>query len=247
MFRVQEALSRLGPGAHRLSAIARAADLDDSTTSRILQSGVYRGHFERPSRGRYQLGGRVAELALHAYARHDSDSVLAVLQQLRARTDGGMALHYTLTPGVQPGRQCAEMAVGDSDLEEFGMSPREVLAITRSLRVGASGRTILAYLPEAVQCRAQHEPIPPQAGRGAIHNPVALAASLAAIRDHGYALGYEECMDGWNTIAAPTFAGVAIQGAVLLLRPARLMPRAPRPYITATKTAAAAISRMHAS
>ncbi|UCM89730.1 hypothetical protein [Streptomyces marincola] len=38
-------------------------------------------------------------------------------------------------------RQCVDMAVGDSDLLELGMTPREVLRVTRSLHTGASGRT----------------------------------------------------------------------------------------------------------
>ena len=49
------------------------------------------------------------------------------------------------------GKQCLDFEVGDSDLQELEMTPRELLSTTRSLRTDASGRTILAYLPEGIQ------------------------------------------------------------------------------------------------
>lgn len=83
------------------------------------------------------------------------------------------------------------------------MTPREVLSVTRSLRTGASGRTILAYLPEPIQQRVLAEPVPSEAGPGATKDNDQLLRSLQDIRDNGYATGFQECMAGWNSRAAP--------------------------------------------
>ncbi len=241
-YHVQKVLADMGPGDHALADIAAAADLDDSTTSRLLASGVYRGVYERPSRGRYRLARSLADLAYvlpHGPTRQDSSRAL---QELRLATDGGLAFLYLKSPGMTAGRQCADMAVGDSDLVELGMTPRDVLQVTRSLRTGASGRVILAYLPESVQAHVIAEPLPDEAGPGVIRDADILRDSLVTIRETGYALGYQECMAGWNSISAPVFDGDSISASVLLLKPALQMQKAPAHYIEAVKKAAAALS-----
>lgn len=142
------------------------------------------------------------------------------------------------------GRQCIDMAVGDSDLVELGMTPRDVLSVTRSLRTGASGRTILAYLPEVLQQRVLAEPVPEQAGPGVYRDNDALIASLADIRDRGHTLGRQECMANWNSCAAPIMWNDSIMGSMLLLKPAIVMPEVPEQVIEATKHASAQLSRM---
>ncbi|MFF2902704.1 IclR family transcriptional regulator C-terminal domain-containing protein [Streptomyces sp. NPDC057966] len=241
-YHVQERLASLGPGPHPLHDIATACELDDSTTSRILTAGIYRRVYERPSRGMYQLARPLSDLVYALPHGPTRDQSQRALQELRAATNGGMALLYMKSPGMTAGRQCADMAVGESDLVEFGMTPREVLSVTRSLRAGASGRAILAYLPEPIQAHVLAEPVPDGAGPGAIRDNTALAASLVEIREQGYALGYQECMKDWNSIAAPVFDGDSITASVLLLRPALQMQRPPSTYIDATKRAAAALS-----
>ncbi|MFG2194874.1 IclR family transcriptional regulator [Streptomyces sp. NPDC048639] len=246
VFRVQRAFVDLGGPDHSLSELAETTGLDDSTVSRILQSGIYSGTFARPRRGRYQLARAVSELAFQALS-HDGlsgDEAHAVLQQLRLATDGGMVFLYMKAPFGGINRQCIDMAVGDSDLVELGMTPRDVLSVTRSLRTGASGRTILAYLPPVLQQRVFDEPVPEEAGPGVYQDNDELRDSLADIRDQGYAVGYQECMSGWNSCAAPIMWDSSIMGAVLLLRPAQLMPHAPQKVIDATKHAAARLSRL---
>ncbi|MEU7424836.1 IclR family transcriptional regulator C-terminal domain-containing protein [Streptomyces sp. NPDC040750] len=244
--RVQQAFITLGPGAHRLSEIARVADLDDSTTGRMLTAGTYNNTFVRIDRGLYQLGSTVADLGLHALAEDNlsGSEATQVLQSLRRATDNGLVFLYMRAPFGIAGRQCLDMAVGDSDLVELGMTPRDVLSVTRSLRTGASGRTILAYLPEQTQQRVAADPVPEEAGPGVIRDGGELLASLADIRDQGYALGHQECMAKWNSVAAPVIWDGAIWGAVLLLKPMDVMPAAPQHYIYATITAAARLSQL---
>lgn len=240
---VQQVLAELGPGAHSLRDIAAAAGLDDSTTSRILTAGIYREIYERPRRGMYQLAPPPSDLAYALPQGPTRDEAHQALQALREATDGGLVFLYTKSPGTTAGRQCTDMAVGDSDLADLGMTAHDVMSVIRSLRTGASGRAILAYLPEAVQAHVLAEPVPDGAGPGVIRDADQLTASLVEIRELGFALGHQECMAHWNSIAAPVFDGDSIAASVLLLRPAMQMQRAPVAYIDATKRAAAALSK----
>lgn len=248
VFLVQTAFAELGGSAHGPGEIAEFTGLDDSVVYRILQSGIYQRIFERVDRGLYRLRTSAAQLAFTALDhRLDGAVSQTVLGRLREATDGGLAFLYMVAPFSGAQRQCVDMAVGDSDLAELGMTPRDVLSVTRSLRTGASGRTILAYLPEVLQQRVMAEPVPNQAGPGVYRDNDALLASLAAVRDLGYALGYEECMAGWNSCAAPIMWDGSIMGAALLLKLKAVMPTAPESVIEATKEAAAELSRYGAA
>jgi DNA-binding IclR family transcriptional regulator len=244
VFRVQRAFTELGGSVHGPGELAEKSGLDDSAVFRILQSGVYQGIFERVGRGRYRLGTGTAHLSLYALAHTSGDAAHAALEQLRDATGGGLALLYMLAPFSGAHRQCVDMAVGDSDLAELGMTTREVLSVTRSLRTGASGRSILAYLPEPIQQRVLAEPVPDEAGPGAYRDDTELLRSLADIRDQGHAIGLQECMAGWNSCAAPVMWHDTVVGSALLLKPADLMPEPLPSIIEATKTTAATLSRL---
>ena len=243
VFRVQQAFVDLGGSVHGPGELAEASGLDDSAVFRILQSGMYQGAFERVGRGRYRLGTGTARLSLHALAHAPGDETRPVLEGLRAATGGGLALLYMLAPFSGAHRQCVDMAVGDSDLAELGMTTREVLSVTRSLRTGASGRSILAFLPESIQQRVLAESVPDGAGPGAYRDNDQLLRSLAEIRDQGYAIGRQECMPGWNSCAAPILWNDSAVGSTLLLKPASVMPDPSPAVIKATKAAAARLSR----
>ncbi|WP_107095138.1 IclR family transcriptional regulator domain-containing protein [Streptomyces chattanoogensis] len=248
VFLVQTAFAELGGYAHGPGEIAEFTGLDDSVVYRILQSGIYQRIFERVDRGLYRLRTSAAQLAFTALDhRLDGDITQTVLRRLREATDGGLAFLYMVAPFSGAQRQCVDMAVGDSDLAELGMTPRDVLSVTRSLRTGASGRTILAYLPQVLQQRVLAEPVPDQAGPGVYRDNDALLASLAEVRDLGHALGYEECMAGWNSCAAPIIWDGSIMGSALLLKPKSVMPQPPEGVVEATKEAAAELSRRGAA
>ncbi|MGW2255423.1 IclR family transcriptional regulator [Kitasatospora sp. NPDC001660] len=245
VFRVQAAFAEIGRDTARLSELAEATGLDDSTVSRILTSGVYVGTFVRRERGLYALGLGAADLGFQALAHStDDDASHSALVELREATGKALVFLYMKAPFRGLGRQCIDMAVGDSDLVELGMTPRDVLNVTRSLRTGASGRTILAYLPMSIQEAVIDGPVPDEAGPGVYRDKNELRESLRAVRDAGYALGYQECMAGWNSIAAPIVWDDSVMGAVLVLKPAEVMPQAPEEFIKATKLAAARLSRL---
>ncbi|MEU0729473.1 IclR family transcriptional regulator C-terminal domain-containing protein [Streptomyces sp. NPDC006140] len=141
-------------------------------------------------------------------------------------------------------RHCVEMAVGDSDLSELGLTHREMVTITRSLRVGASGRSILAHLPEPLRRQVLSEPLPKGVGPGAYRDRDKLLASLADIQKKGYAIGYQEFARGWDSYAAPVIWGDAILGSVLLLKPSSTTPAPRDRYVMAVKVAAAEVCQV---
>ncbi|HEY8981590.1 MAG TPA: IclR family transcriptional regulator C-terminal domain-containing protein [Streptomyces sp.] len=241
---VQKAFQQREGEVHGTGEIARAAGLDDSTTSRILKAGAAAGFFERMGRGKYRLGLGAVHLGMQALAHVPvmDSATHAVLEKLREATDGGLVFQYMVAPFGGAQRQCCDMAVGDSDLVELGMTALDILSVTRSLRTGASGRTILAHLPRALQDIVLAEPVPEEAGPGVYRDTEELRLSLEEVRSLGYALGYEECMPYWNSCAAPIFWDQSIMGAVLLLKPATVMPKAPPAVIEATRAAASQLS-----
>ncbi|MGW1076959.1 IclR family transcriptional regulator domain-containing protein [Streptomyces sp. NPDC002537] len=247
VFRVQEAFAQLGGEAHSLRELAGVCGLDDSAVHRILQSGVRHGTFTRVGRGMYRLGSSAAQLGIHALLHAPNIDAGVTLERLRRDTGGGLVFLYSLYSLTHFGgaqRQCADMAVGESDLAELGLTPRELMTVGRSLRTGASGRVILAHLPGPLQERALAEPVPDGVGPGAYRDDDRLLASLPGIRDRGHAVGIEECLLGWNSCAAPVFWGGSVMGSVVFLKPSDVMPTPSEADIAAIRAAGAEISRL---
>lgn len=245
VFRVQQAFTELGGGPQGLAELARVSGIDDSAVHRILRSGVAHGTFLQVGRGRYRLGPQAALLGVGALEQAvDGDALRAVLERLRLSVEGSLVFLYGLSSFAGMQRQCIEMAVGASDLSEVGLGPRELVFSHRSLRVGASGRAILAHLPESVQRRVAAEPVPDGMGPGAFRDGERMLASLAEVRAKGYALGLEECAAGWDSLAVPVFWGDLVIGAVTLLAPGALTPTERAPHIAAVRAAAEEVRRL---
>ncbi|WP_093863871.1 helix-turn-helix domain-containing protein [Streptomyces sp. TLI_053] len=161
-FAVQQAFTRLPGDVHPLRAIAGAAGLNDATTHRILQTGVGNGVFEQVGRGRYRLGTGTARAGVQAMAHSPgAASTHGILERLHHAT-GGLALLYVLAPFGGAKRLCTDYAIGDLDPTEVGMSAEDVVSVSRSLRTGASGRVILAHLPQPIQDLVLAEEIHPR-------------------------------------------------------------------------------------
>ncbi|MEV7416147.1 IclR family transcriptional regulator C-terminal domain-containing protein [Streptomyces sp. NPDC089919] len=243
VFRVQQAFAQLGGEVHGLGELARASGVDDSSVHRILRSGLSRGAFLQVGRGRYRLGPSAARLGAQALMNSlDVEALPDRLGRLHRATEGGLTFLFGLNHFGRLQRHCVDMAVGDSDLSEFG-AVRDMLVINSSLRVGAAGRAILAHLPEAMRRRAISEPLPPGVGPGAFHDRERLLASLAEIRAKGYAVGLQECMSGWNSLAAPVLWGDTPLGAVVVMKPAVGAAEPIERYVLAVRAAAADLGR----
>ncbi|MEU8926232.1 IclR family transcriptional regulator C-terminal domain-containing protein [Kitasatospora sp. NPDC048545] len=246
-FAVQAAFTQLPGEVHSLRAIAGAAGLDDATTHRILKTGVTNGTFEQVGRGRYRLGAGTARAGVQAMTHSPSAaSTHTILEGLHATT-GGLALLYVLSPFGGAKRLCTDYVIGDLDPAEVGMSAEDVVSVSRSLRTGASGRVILAHLPQSICDLVLAEEVPPTAGPGVIRDNDALSASLDEIRRLGFGVGRQECMPGWDSVAAPVLWHDSIMGAVLLLRRTTEMPADLRPLIYHTRKAAESISELTTS
>ncbi|MGC0314873.1 DNA-binding IclR family transcriptional regulator [Kitasatospora acidiphila] len=86
------------------------------------------------------------------------------------------------------------------------------------------------------------EEVPPTAGPGAFRNNDLLEQSLGEVRRLGYAIGREECMAGWNSVAAPVTWGDQVMGSVLSLFPLAETPSDLGPMIHHTLRTARAVS-----
>ncbi|WP_231626563.1 IclR family transcriptional regulator [Streptomyces apocyni] len=240
VFSVQRAFTELEGQMHGPGELAEATGLDDSTVHRILQSGIYDGTFVREARGLYRLGSGAARLGLKALMHEPNAEVAhAALEKLRKDTDGGLVFLFGLAPFSGARKQCLDMAVGDSDLSELGLSHRTLLLMTQSLRTGASGQAILAYLPEVIQEEVLAEPSRGEAERDSRLDEAEMLASLKQVRELGVATETEECMPGWSCCAAPVSWDGIVMGSVAVFKPRADMPRWSASMIHTIRRAAA--------
>jgi DNA-binding IclR family transcriptional regulator len=220
--RVVEAFTLLPGTDHGPSEIAEATALDTTVVYRILQSGLP-GIFSRRPAGRYRLGPGAARVGMQAMAATPGpETSRPVLEQLSRALDG-FALLWVLSPYGGPHRAHAASAPGRYGFDALGLTAGEMIEIIPSLRVGASGRAIAAHLPPPMVAGVLQESLPVSAGPGAIRDADEFSASLADVREAGYAVARQE-IAGWDAIAAPVMWGDAVYGAVSLLKPSSLMP-----------------------
>ncbi|MCX5317819.1 hypothetical protein [Streptomyces sp. NBC_00154] len=66
--------------------------------------------------------------------------------------------------------------------------------------------------------------------------------TFEAIRTRGYAIGRQECLPGWDSVAAPALWGNTTLGVVLLLKPLSDIPNDITDYIDQVLGAAQLIS-----
>ncbi|WP_367133004.1 MULTISPECIES: IclR family transcriptional regulator domain-containing protein [Streptomyces] len=222
--------------SHSLAEIQEACKLTKNATLRALQSGVKMKIFEKVGHGRYRLGAVLAMLAMNTMAfTPDERAVRAALKSLNKET-GGLASFYSAAGNS---RFCMDYV--PSEQHKMRRDWLEMVHLSRSLRTCASGRVILAHVSPFIRAKVLAEPIPEGAGPGTLDS-TALAASLEQVRTRGYAIGREECVAGWDSIAAPVKRGTQICGAALLRLPKTAMPQDLTTLIQHTVKTAALLS-----
>ncbi|HEV2582000.1 MAG TPA: IclR family transcriptional regulator [Ktedonobacteraceae bacterium] len=108
---------------------------------------------------------------------------------------------------------------------EVVLSPQNLrvfveIGTTVPLHVGASGKVLLAWLPESeqtqlIQASAARYPKHP------LYDVEALKKSLACVRESGWAVSIDERGEGLSAIAAPIFdVGKEVVGAMAMVAPA---------------------------
>lgn len=222
-------------GPWGLREIAKGVDMNPSTVHRLLglleEEGLVRQ--DQPGEG-YQLGTELLRLAWTASGTHPVRN--AALPHMR---DLAEASGETVTLGVYDPvrRQTCVLAVIESEAPFRYVTK---LHEWRDLHTGASGRAVMAFLPDeerrAVVERTKLAP----ATEHTITSPDELEAVLATVRARGYAFSQEERRLGGVGIAAPIFgSGGQIVGEVGLSVPTQRFVAADEPRLAELVTVCA--------
>lgn len=219
-----------------VSALARVLSISKAVIHRILQSLVSRGLVEYiPQTREYRLGPGAAAIGARALRQLDirrlaRESLITLRDQTRETT--------TLTILANDMR---------SYVDQYE-SPQEIkmtveLGRFYPLYAGASGRAILAFLPEADIDRITDRGLTPLT-EATILNPEELRKRLEQVRTDGYATSRGERESGAGAIAAPVFgADGRVIGAISTCGPiARYDAESIARYIPLVKDAAQRIT-----
>lgn len=223
-----------GPAGVR--EIAKGVDMNPSTVHRLLglleEEGLVRQ--DEPGGG-YTVGTALLRLALTASGSHPVRS--AALPHMRALAE---ASGETVTLGLYDPvrRQTYVLAVVESEAPVRYVSK---LHEWRDLHTGASGRAVMAFLPDderrTVVELTQLAPVTEHT----ITSAAELERVLAEVRERGYAFSQEERRLGGVGIAAPVFGpGRHVLGEVGVSVPTQRFVPADEPRLARLVVACAA-------
>jgi IclR family acetate operon transcriptional repressor len=199
-FKILSWMAAREDGPWGVREIAKGVGMNPSTVHRLLglleDEGLIR---QDDAGGGYRLGAELLRLAWTATGTHPVRS--AALPHMRELVE---ASGETATLGLyDPVRQqTCVVAVVESD-EPFRYV--STLHEWRDLHTGASGRAVMAFLPETERLEVAQRTQLARVTEYTITDPRALEDVLADVRDHGYAFSQEERRLGGVGIAAPVF------------------------------------------
>lgn len=204
-----------------ISELSRAVRLPKATVHRLVTVLVSRGFLARdPASARYRIGLTPFRLGtLFLSQTHISQVALPVIHELARQTGETVNLNVV----IDRHRVCIEKVESSHDI-------RHAVELGRPmpLHAGASGKVLLAFLPEE-EIRAVID-----AGMGrltgrTIVEPARLWRSLAEIRRRGYAVTSDERVEGASAVSAPVrdgtgrvVAGLTISGPTYRFTPERV-------------------------
>ena len=207
-----------------LRAVADRVGLSESQTFRVLRELERGGYLDHLGRSGYRLAGRSVALATLIGPRPAMlRAIQPVITRLAHLTGDAVVLH--LRSGAT-----RVLVLGVPAPSGPILDPAGLLGERSPLAVGASGRIILAYLPEAELAAMD---------LGGLDR-----RQLAAIRDRGYEASFGENHPGVNGVSAPLLAyreeagsgdsaysaGVAI-GSITVAGPAERLSEADFPRL----------------
>ncbi|RGE16303.1 IclR family transcriptional regulator [Leucobacter sp. wl10] len=207
-----------GESAWGVSGIAREMGLAKSVVHRMLQSFVAHGFLVRsPETRKYSLGPAVA--ALGAAALRSSDLRLAArpgLARLRAATGETVTL-------------CALIDTQRVFIDQLETTHEMKITVALGrqypLTAGATGRVLLAYLPESKRERILATE-PTKLTDQTIPTAEALRDDCERIRELGYAISQGERQSGAASVAAPVFdLDGEVVGAITVCGPTSRLSR----------------------
>lgn len=219
-----------------VSALAQKLGVAKSTIHRLAVTLVSEGLLEQnPDNQRYRLGLGLFALGTLVRRRMDiSTEARPYLFALREKTG------ETILLGVPSDTEI--MYVYNLESPQ-ALRMRSDIGIRRPGLSTAVGRAIFAFAPAEIVERLLAEPVMARTSR-TITNPGILRATLAEVREQGYAIEDEESEAGIRAIAAPVRrAGGFVVGAIGIAGPSqRLSLDALKGFATPLLEAAAAIS-----
>jgi DNA-binding IclR family transcriptional regulator len=200
-----------------VTEISFLTGLNQSTVSRILATLEKKRCMERDTRGgKYSLGIKFYQWkSILSQETSLADLARPIMEKLRDLCGEEVSL-YVLGDG---NRICIEAVKS-----RYGVAKVTQVGKIFSLHCGASGKVLLAYLPEKVRkgiiCGRPLEKFTPNT----ITDPVELEADLEKIRHDGYAVSLEEREQGSYSVVTPVltktgtiFASLSISGPIFRL------------------------------
>lgn len=198
--------------------IAAETGLPRPTVFRLVKALARQGFVMRDDGVGYRLGPRLMFLAMKSSGAVDLKSAARPVMEWLARETGETT---ALQLRVGSSRVCVELV-------ESSQMVRRVIEVNTPMPVhcGASGKALLAWLPEARAAELIGKGPLQRFTEHTITDPDELMAELRAIRKVGYAISFGERMGDGNAIAAPILSSTGeVLGAVAVLAPAHRTPR----------------------
>jgi DNA-binding IclR family transcriptional regulator len=206
-------LDLLADGPRTLRWLADASGLPRPTAYRLLVALEAHRLVARDATGAFELGPRLAELAVRAGPALDLAAVAGpVLARLHEATGESVQLY------VRSGDRRLCVAARDAGT---GLRDSVPVGALLPLDVGSGGKVLLAWSPDALH---------PPAGAGpadADRSSAEWAAELAAVRKRGWAASVAEREPGVASVSAPVLADGHLLGALCVSGPASRIGQAP--------------------
>lgn len=203
-----------GSGVVSVRTIAEATGNSRSSTHRILQTLAETGYAEQREDGGYTVGARLVELAARVFGAVPVLKIAdSIMTQLVAEV-GETCYLATYSPGEH-------FATFVHRVESDHLVRHvQTLGTRLPLHAGAVGKAILsvADLDPASLDLVSFTPRTPA-------TLDALRADLETVREHGYAVSFQERVDDVDGVAAPVLSGDSVVGGLTVAIPVSRAPR----------------------
>lgn len=207
-------------GAIRVSELAQRIGLAPSTTHRLLHLLKKEGLVQWSAGNHsYSIGSELLRISSRVVAAIGiTDIAQEFLQRIAQRFGETVVLGLYLP--TQPAVSFAARADGTHALQ-YRLPMHQPLSLLR----GASGKSILAYLPEDVIGRAWAGEVMMPGGTAALPSRTAMVQSLKRIRKEGHAITEGERLPGAQGVAAPIFGSSGVLGCLCITAPKGRVPK----------------------
>lgn len=196
--RILESLAEEGQPSLTLTELSRRLHLHVSTVHRLMVNLLRQGFVEQnPAAGGYQLGYRVLRMGLKVLDRLDYRRVAQpLLRDLNQQTQE--TVHLAILQD-----DCAISIEKFGSLQPVGLDAR--LGGQMPLHCTGVGKTLLAYQSEETLARLSKSPGFERFTPRTLTTLPQLKKELERVRERGYAVDYEEAVEGLRCVAGPVF------------------------------------------